>query len=104
VPANIAEGYSRGSLGDYLRFLDIARGSLGELEYYLLFLQEQNLLADEQSDALQGLRRDTGSLLFGLWKALKRKQQNGNWDRTTLIREERADYFVDLDIGDDLDP
>ena len=31
VKANISEGYCRNALGDYIRFCEIARGSLGEL-------------------------------------------------------------------------
>lgn len=35
IPSNIAEGYNRSHLGDYLRFLSIAKGSAGELQTQL---------------------------------------------------------------------
>jgi len=98
VPANIAEGNSRGSLGDYLRFLDIALGSLGELEYYLHFMRRNALLTTEAADRLDALQSETGRLLVGLFKALKVKAREGSWDRGRTAREEVTVYVPDIDL------
>ena len=44
VPSNIAEGSSRHSNKDYLRFLEIALGSLFELETHVILMKECDLL------------------------------------------------------------
>ncbi len=95
VPANIAEGYGRGSLGDYLRHLDIARGSLAELEYYLHFFDQERLIPSSDAERLRRQRQDAGRLLYGLWKSLKQQADEGTWDHTGRIREPRAAYVTD---------
>jgi four helix bundle protein len=68
VPANIAEGYQRGSRRDYANFISIARGSLAETETFLLLANRTGLLpsgaatpalelADELSRMLRALRQ-----------------------------------------------
>lgn len=95
VPANIAEGYSRSALGDYLRFLDIARGSLAEVEYYLHFMSETSLLDTPVMAKLNELQTETGNLLFGLLRSLGQKQRSGAWDRSHLVRDDPSRYKAD---------
>lgn len=68
VPANIAEGYQRGTRRDYANFISIARGSLAETETFLLLAGRAGLLpngaasralelADELSRMLRALRQ-----------------------------------------------
>ena len=71
IHANIAEGTGRTHIGDYLRFLSVARGSVREVESHLEaarrlgYLRESQLqpigaLADEESRMLLVLIRRLG--------------------------------------------
>ncbi len=91
VPANIAEGYARGALRDYLRFLDIAHGSLAEVEYYLHFMVTNQLMEASAYDNLTHLHSEAGNLLVALIRSLRLKLQEGTWDRTR-ISEAPAEY------------
>lgn len=49
APANIAEGYQRGTRKDYAHFIAIARGSLAETETFLMLATRVGLLPKEQT-------------------------------------------------------
>jgi four helix bundle protein len=70
VPANIAEGHGREHLGDYLRHLSIASGSLMELETHLLIITRLYIPKDEVNRALE-MVREVDRMLSGLTKKLK---------------------------------
>jgi four helix bundle protein len=69
IPSNIAEGACRGSRKDFLRFLMIARGSLGELETQcrlaadLGYLQDGNPIYEKADRIFQ--------MLCGLIRSLR---------------------------------
>ena len=93
VPANIAEGHGRGTQGELLRFLDISRGSLSELEYYFHFLEGEGLLPAGILNELNERRTETAKVLFGLWRSVK-KMTNSDWDHSGKIREEAGEYYL----------
>ena len=71
ISANIAEGYGRNYRKEYLQFLMIAKGSLGEVETYLLFSKDLKYISLEQYNQIEGLRQEVGKLLKGLIKSLQ---------------------------------
>jgi four helix bundle protein len=70
VPANIAEGHGRDHLGDYLRHLSIASGSLMELETHMLIITRLYIPMHEVERALD-MVREVDRMLSGLTKRLK---------------------------------
>ena len=73
VPANVAEGYAAGGRGQFGRYLDIAQGSLAEVEYYLLLALDLTYIVQVQYDEAESLRAETGFLLHRLIESLGRK-------------------------------
>lgn len=73
VPANIAEGYAAGGKGQFGRYLNIAQGSLAEVEYYLILALDLNYITQPQSEQAESLRAETGFLLHRLIESLDRK-------------------------------
>ncbi len=73
VSANVAEGYAAGGKGQFKRYLDIAQGSLAEVEYYLILAQDLTYITPSQYERSESLRTETGFLLHRLIESLDRK-------------------------------
>jgi len=75
IPANIAEGYGRRRLGDYLRYLSIAHGSLLELETHLLLACRLSYISQDEAATTVGLAAELGRMLGALTRKLTDKQK-----------------------------
>ena len=70
IPSNIAEGQSRNSTKDFIRFLSIARGSKAELETQLLICQELNYLTELEIKPALEILSEIGKMSVSLMKKL----------------------------------
>jgi four helix bundle protein len=70
IPSNIVEGCARESRADYLRFLDIAFGSLRELEYQVSLAHRLAYLSDYEPVA--ATITEASKVLAALIRSLRR--------------------------------
>ena len=70
IPANIAEGYGRRTSGEYKRFLNIAQGSINELETHLLLAQAVGLCESEDIKPLISELQSESRMIITLIKKL----------------------------------
>ena len=94
VFGNLAEGYGRNAIGDYIRFCEIARGSLAEVGSYIEFCQERQMLDDETSVELQSKYNHCWNPLGAMIRSLRQKKLDGSWDRGQTLRENKDLYHV----------
>ena len=71
IPSNIAEGYGRNYRTDYIRFLNIARGSCYELETQLILCEDLGYLTEKQIANSISTLRDVECLLNALIRKLE---------------------------------
>jgi len=74
IPSNIAEGYGRKTTADYLRSLNIAYGSVCELETRVLLSGDLNYVNKENLKALEADAEEVERMLKALIKSLENKR------------------------------
>jgi len=92
VHRNIAEGYCRRSLREYLQALNITLGSLGESVsgFHAYRMAEQ--ITEEDYNALNDLSFKLENGLLRLVESFERKQETGDWIDSLIIKESNVAY------------
>jgi four helix bundle protein len=80
ISRNIAEGYCRRSIKEYLNFLNIALGSCGELHSSYESFKRAEQMTDNQYEAIDQIHYKVENGLINLIKSLQRKQKEGDWE------------------------
>jgi four helix bundle protein len=92
VHRNIAEGYCRRSVREYLNFLNIGLGSLGESVSGLHAYQKAEQIATSDFEQLNGLAFKLENGLLKLVESLERKEIAGDWIDHLVIQESDIAY------------
>jgi len=92
VHRNIAEGYCRRSLREYLHFLNISLGSLGELVSGFESYRKAEQITEKDFKALDDLSFKVENGLLRLVESLERKQESGDWIDSLVIKESNVAY------------
>jgi len=79
VSANIAEGYSRRSIHEYLQHLYIALGSLSETLTRVIGLRETEQIAEIKFQEFDKLHYEVENMLLRLVESLETKRDSGTW-------------------------
>jgi four helix bundle protein len=73
VAANIVEGSARQTHNDYIRFLDIALGSLRESGYYVDLARRLQYIAETSAATLHDRYEEAARVLTGLIQSLRER-------------------------------
>ena len=92
VHRNISEGYCRRSIREYLNFLNIALGSLGESVSGLHAYRKSKQITEEEFQELDRLAYKLENGLLRLVESLEQKRERGEWTDHLMVKESNAIY------------
>jgi four helix bundle protein len=92
VHRNIAEGYCRKSIREYLNFLNIALGSLGENVSGLYAYRKAEQITDQEFATLNELAFKLENELLKLVESLEKKKLEGEWIDSLIVKEGNQEY------------
>lgn len=90
VSANIAEGYSRRSINEYMQHLYIALGSLSETLSRLIAFLEAGQIKTEDFEEVDSVHHEIENKLWNLLRSLEQKKTEGTW--INKVAEELTEY------------
>ncbi len=80
VSANITEGYCRRSINEYLYFLNVSLGSLGELMTRVIGPKATQKISTQAFDSFDEFHYRVENKLMALIRALQAKRKEGTWE------------------------
>jgi four helix bundle protein len=93
VPANIAEGFGRGTTREFLRSLQIARGELEETRYFMLLSRDRGRISKEAFEQVDAGCDSTGRLIKALGKSLRGRLKSKHQSPVT------RSYLINIQPG-----
>jgi len=93
IHRNISEGYCRRTINDYLRFLYIEIGSLGESVSGLQAYRNADQISEDEFQLLDTLAYKLENGLLKLVESLEDKKDRGEWTDNLLIKESNLVYM-----------
>ena len=95
VHRNIAEGYCRRSIREYIQHLYIALSSLGESVSGYHAYRKANQLSEDDFENLDRQAFRMENSLLRLIESLERMRDSGTWTETLIINESNIIYTSD---------
>lgn len=90
ISSNIAEGYCRRSIHEYIQFLYIALGSSSETLTRIIGLKTTAQITEAQFHEIDMLHYEVENKLIRLVESLESKRENGTW--INRIADDSEDY------------